>query len=257
MSKKFHHPHYIEGEYRFDFEPSCHVCRLECSEFYSHRVQNFCNSCKEIDFVVYDEQSEELWLIEVKDYRFNARPRVSELCEKLCRKVRDTLFLLRTAACCAPMEEVDEGICLQEMGERSLAATRIRLGFLIELSGEQAAAMGTLMTIHDILLRQLRFIDPDLVCLPISRSGGKGPWAVSHAKGELSTRVKKRQLMLQAQELQESRRSFGYGQQSPHSRRSGRHKKQSKIPHWKRRAMERERGYSGTRADRPRHFDDL
>ncbi len=251
MSKKPHHPHYIEGEYRFDFEPSCHVCRLECSDFYSHRVQNFCNSCKEIDFIVYDEQSRELWLIEVKDYRFNARPRVSDLCDKLCRKVRDTLFLLRTAACCAPMEQVDEGICLREMGERSLDATSIRLGFLIELSTQQAGNISTLMTIKDILTRQLRFIDPDLLCLPISRSGDMGPWAVSYARGELSSRVKKRQL--HAQELKEKHRSFAYAQQE--ARRQNRQKKQSKIPHWKRRAMERERGYSGTHADRPRYLD--
>ena len=31
----------------------------------------------------------------MKDYRFNARPKVRELVEKLCRKVRDSLFLLR------------------------------------------------------------------------------------------------------------------------------------------------------------------
>ena len=91
----------VEGLHRFNFEAGYYVCRFECSPFYSHHAQNFCNSCKEMDFVLYHPGKKELWLIEVKDYRFNARPKVKELVEKLCRKVRDCLFLLRTAALCA------------------------------------------------------------------------------------------------------------------------------------------------------------
>ena len=100
----------VEGLHRFNFEAGYYVCRFECSPFYSHHAQNFCNSCKEMDFVLYHPGKKELWLIEVKDYRFNARPKVRELVEKLCRKVRDCLFLLRTAALCAPEEEPAEGI---------------------------------------------------------------------------------------------------------------------------------------------------
>ena len=72
----------VEGEYRFHFAPGYLVCRSECSPFYSCHAQNFCNSCKEMDFMLYHPGKKELWLIEVKDYRFNARPKVQDLVEK-------------------------------------------------------------------------------------------------------------------------------------------------------------------------------
>ena len=73
----------MEGLHRFNFEAGYYVCRFECSPFYSHHAQNFCNSCKEMDFVLYHPGKKELWLIEVKDYRFNARPKVRELVEQM------------------------------------------------------------------------------------------------------------------------------------------------------------------------------
>ena len=52
--------------------------------------------------VVTCELNRDAWLIEVKDYRFDARPKVGELVCALSRKVRDTMFLLRAASVAAP-----------------------------------------------------------------------------------------------------------------------------------------------------------
>ncbi len=183
----------VEGVHRFTFEPGYLVCRCECSPFYSHHAQNFCNSCKEMDFILYHPEKRELWLVEVKDYRFNARPKVRELVEKLCRKVRDSLFLLRTAALCAPEERPAEGISLRDMARMSLEAQTIRVCFTVELGRTGLFPPKSLLaTIRDLLYRQICFIDPQMLCVPITESGSVAPWRISPAGEEHSARITRR-----------------------------------------------------------------
>ncbi len=231
----------IEGEYRFHFDPGYLVCRSECSPFYSRHAQNFCNSCKEMDFMLYHPGKKELWLIEVKDYRFNARPKVQDLVEKLCRKVRDCLFLLRTAALCAPEEEPPEGISLREMARLSLKAKHIRIAFTIELGGTGLYPPKSLLAhIRDLLYHQIRFIDPEMICLPITESGGVGPWRISPAGNEHSARIQRRMeeaRLAHERKLLEQRRRAA---EEKRLRRADERKKHA-MPLWKRRALERER----------------
>lgn len=244
----------VEGLHRFNFEAGYYVCRFECSPFYSREAQNFCNSCKEMDFVLYHPGKKELWLIEVKDYRFNARPKVRELVEKLCRKVRDCLFLLRTAALCAPEEEPSEGISLRDMARMSLQAKRIRVAFTIELGRTGLFPPKSLLaTIKDLLYRQIRFIDPDMLCLPITESGGIGPWTITPAGNEHSSRVQKR--IEEARQAREKEEKLA-AERARHLEKLARKKKsrarKSSIPLWKQRAQERAEGKTGTHADRTR-----
>lgn len=242
----------IEGLHRFHFEAGYHVCRFECSPFYSHHAQNFGGSCKEMDFVLYHPGKKELWLIEVKDYRFNARPKVNDLVEKLCRKVRDCLFLLRTAALCAPEEEPAEGISLRDMARMSLQAKRIRIAFTIELGNTGLFPPKALLsTIRDMLYRQIRFIDPHMLCLPITESGGAGPWTISAAGNEHSARIRKRiEEARLARENEEKRRRELERHREREAAKKQRRKRKSELPLWKQRAMERAEGKSGTHADR-------
>lgn len=239
----------VEGLYRFHFEAGYLVCRSECSPFYSHHAQNFCNSCKEMDFMLYHPGKRELWLIEVKDYRFNARPKVQELVEKLCRKVRDCLFLLRTAALCAPEEEPAEGVSLREMARMSLQAKHIRIAFAIELEDTPLyPAKSLLAHIRDLLYRQIRFIDPEMICLPITESGGEGPWSISPAGNERSSRIQKRMDEARLAREREERARAERARQEMRAER--RRKRQKKKPLWKQRAEERAAGLSGTHKDR-------
>ncbi len=242
----------IEGLHRFRFEAGYHVCRFECSPFYAHHAQNFCSSCKEMDFVLYHPGKKELWLIEVKDYRFNARPKVNDLVEKLCRKVRDCLFLLRTAALCAPEEEPAEGISLRDMARMSLQAKRIRVAFTIELGNTGLFPPKSLLsTIRDMLYRQIRFIDPHMLCLPITESSGIGPWTISAAGNEHSARIRKRMEEARlARENEEKRRRELERHREREAAKKQRRKRKSELPLWKQRAMERAEGKSGTHADR-------
>ena len=232
----------VEGEYRFHFDPGYLVCRSECSPFYSCHAQNFCNSCKAMDFMLYHPEKKELWLIEVKDYRFNARPKVQDLVEKLCRKVRDCLFLLRTAALCAPEEEPAEGISLREMAQLSLKAKHIRIAFTIELGGTGLYPPKSLLAhIRDLLYHQIRFIDPQMICLPITESGGVGPWHISPAGNAHSARIQRRieeARLVRERKLLEQRRKAA--REKSEKRKTERQK--NSIPLWKLRAKMREKG---------------
>lgn len=114
MSHKPSKAYYVEGVHRFWIDEGYVVCRIECSDYYARQAQNFCGGCKEMDFLLYHPERRDLWLVEVKDYRFDARPKVGELVCALSRKVRDTMFLLRAASVAAPDEEPAEGISLRD-----------------------------------------------------------------------------------------------------------------------------------------------
>lgn len=247
---------FVEGVHRFNFEVGYHVCRFECSDFYSRQAQNFCTSCKEMDFLLYHPGRQDLWLIEVKDYRFDARPKVRELVDALCRKVRDTLFLLRTAAVAAPQEYPEEGTSLRNFARMSMRATKLHVVFLIELKSEgMFGGSGLLATIKDLLAREIRFIDPHMVCIPITRSSGVGPWKVTPAMGgEHSARVEKR--IRHVQELNLRKKEEKMRQQALERIRAAEEQK-VREPMWKRRLAEREAGLPGNheaRRRRRRHF---
>lgn len=199
--------------------------------------------------MLYHPSKKELWLIEVKDYRFNARPKVQDLVEKLCRKVRDCLFLLRTAALCAPEEEPPEGISLRDMARMSLHAKHIRIAFTIELgSSGLYPAKSMLAHIRDLLYRQIRFIDPEMICLPITESAGAGPWTISPAGNEHSARIRKR--IEEAQQARERQAKAAAEKARQEAKQAHRRKKKEKKPLWKQRAEERQAGRTGTHRDR-------
>ena len=210
-----------------------------------------------MDFVLYHPGKKELWLIEVKDYRFNARPKVKELVEKLCRKVRDCLFLLRTAALCAPEEQPAEGISLRDIARMSLQAKRIRIAFTIELARTGLFPPKSLLaTIKDLLYRQIRFIDPDMLCLPITESGGIGPWTITSAGSDHSSRIQKRieeAALAREKEEKLAREKARFTERQEQKRR--RKSRKTNIPLWKQRAEERSAGLSGNHADRRKKQD--
>ncbi len=204
--------------------------------------------------MLYHPGKKELWLIEVKDYRFNARPKVRDLVEKLCRKVRDCLFLLRAAALCAPEEEPAEGISLRDIARMSLQAKHIRVAFTIELARTGLFPPKSLLaTIKDLLYRQIRFIDPDMVCLPITESGTdpRCPWTITSAGSEHSSRIQKR--MEEARLAREKEQKIAEEQARAAERRERKRKAKARkntLPLWKQRALEREAGQTGTHVDR-------
>lgn len=244
--------HYVEGVHRFTFEAGYEVCRVECSSFYSRQVQNFCEGTKEVDFMLYHPGKRELWLIEVKDYRFDARPKVRELIDVLSRKVKDSLFLLRTAALCSPEEQALEGMPLREFARLSADAVTVRLAFLLELNTARLFPDGSMMAnIKSLLLGEMRFIDENLVCAPITYPGRVGPWKTEPAQGEQSKRVESRML-----KKEESRIWLEKSQNHSESRHSHSEHKGTEstpdMPVWKKRFHARLEGKNGNHSDHRR-----
>ena len=238
---------YVEGIHRFIFDPGYLVCRVECSPFYSKQTQNFCGGCKEMDFLLYHLEKKELWLIEVKDYRFDARPKSAALIEALCKKVRDTLFLLKTASIRAPHEIPLEGVSLREFSQFASKARTIRLGFLLELPTGKLFPMGTQMAnIHSTLLRQMRFIDPELVCAPITHPLKVGPWKVVPAHGEESKRIQARH---QKRDSDDDYASLKKPSPVKHTAEN-KHEEATPIPLWKKRWEARMKGEVGNHYSR-------
>lgn len=200
--------------------------------------------------MLYHPGKKELWLIEVKDYRFNARPKVQDLVEKLCRKVRDSLFLLRTAALCAPEETPAEGISLRDMARMSIQAKHIRVAFTIELGGTGLYPPKSLLAhIRELLYRQIRFIDPEMICLPITESGGVGPWRISPAGDEHSARIQKRMEEARIARAKQAKLAEELARREARAAKRKKRKERA-IPLWKQRAQEREAGLTGTHKDR-------
>src|SRR4051812_42108912 len=83
-----------EGHLTFSFPDEWHICRPEKTSFYSRHFQNFCNGCKEMDFVAFDPAELILWFIEVKDYGVNPRIKQGELADEVALKTRDVLAML-------------------------------------------------------------------------------------------------------------------------------------------------------------------
>jgi hypothetical protein len=90
---------YIEGSITYMVPEYCVVFRPEESTFYSRHWQSFAvehggDGNAEIDFVIFDNQTKCLWLVEAKDYRAHGRTKPSEIGQEFARKCRDTLSLL-------------------------------------------------------------------------------------------------------------------------------------------------------------------
>lgn len=247
---------YIEGMHRFEFEAGYEVCRIECSGFYSKQTQNFCGGGKEVDFMLYHPGKRELWLIEVKDYRFDARPKVRELINVLCRKVKDSLFLLRTAAVCSPEEEPLEGMSLRRFSRLSADALTVRLAFLLELNSSPLFPEGSMLSnIHTLLLGQMRFIDENLVCAPITFPGRVGPWRTFGANGELSKKVEERRVRKETEIRKREEKEDRERARALKADEEFRHeppKREGHIPMWKKRLRARQEGRKGNHSDRRR-----
>lgn len=112
-----------------------------------------------MDFLLYHPERRDLWLVEVKDYRFDARPKVGELVCALSRKVRDTMFLLRAASVAAPHEEPAEGISLRDFSILASEAETLHLAFLLEMGmGGVWTDGGLLANVKNLLVGSMRFL---------------------------------------------------------------------------------------------------
>ena len=99
---------FVDG-LRFQFPDAWQVTKYDEWIFYRKRFQSMVGGAKAVDVLAIDSHHA-LWLIEVKDYRQQARTNPSSLAEDVVRKVFDTLAAVVPAA-----------INADENGERTFA----------------------------------------------------------------------------------------------------------------------------------------
>ncbi len=76
-----------EGSLRFTFEIPAR--KYDDWAFYRNRINVLAGGAKAVDFLALG--NDELWLVEVKDYRVHPRTKPSALPQEIAEKVRDTL----------------------------------------------------------------------------------------------------------------------------------------------------------------------
>jgi hypothetical protein len=113
-----------EGNLSFIFNAGSIASKYDEWSFYRNQFQQVCGGAKAVDIICVENNN--IWLIEVKDYRRPDPKKVVDLHKALAQKVRDTLAGLVAAQCNAnnPIEK--------EFAQRSLSASRIHLVFHIE-----------------------------------------------------------------------------------------------------------------------------
>ena len=93
-----------EGKLTIEFPTNWQVMKYDETTFYQKHFQKLAES-KAVDFVAFEDGSDDqLWLIELKDYRIHRRTKAGDLFLEIASKVRDTLASLYIAQ---RKEEVD------------------------------------------------------------------------------------------------------------------------------------------------------
>ncbi len=88
-------PDIVEGKLTFTFPNSWQAVKYDETSFYQKHFQKLGES-RCVDIVAF-EMDDQLWLLEVKDYRQHKRAKTEDLFLEIARKVRDTLANLYLA----------------------------------------------------------------------------------------------------------------------------------------------------------------
>lgn len=113
-----------EGTLEFVFPKTWQAEKFDDTGFYRKHFQGFADS-KSVDVVAFSADGDELWLIEVKDYRVNRRDKSLDLFREIAIKVRDTLA-------CLYLARGKPEITLYGFAQQAAAKTKIRVALHLE-----------------------------------------------------------------------------------------------------------------------------
>lgn len=156
----------VDG-FRFDFGTGWHVCRWDATAFVRNSYCNLGGGSKSCDLVAFEDDGDELWLIEVKDYRHYRREKLSQLHDEMAAKVRDTLAALWAAQVNASGDE-------RNFARQARRRSRIRAVLHLE-TRQTSGLMPAKKHAADIkmaLKRALKAIDPHPVVSSVDNLGG-------------------------------------------------------------------------------------
>lgn len=113
-----------EGSLAFTFNAGCSASKYDDWAFYRNQFQKVCGREKAVDFICIENN--DLWLIEIKDYRQPNTRKVVNLHKALAQKVRDSLAGLVAAQYNA------NDHAERQFAQDSLRTSRLYLVFHIE-----------------------------------------------------------------------------------------------------------------------------
>jgi hypothetical protein len=146
--------------------------------FYRNQFNAVCGGTKAVDFVCLD--GDQLWLIEVKDYRRHRRTKLVDLGDEVAAKVRDTLAGLVAASCNA--NEAEE----QRMARQAVRRSRLRVVLHLEQPSNPSRLFPRAVDLDDVLLKlkqRLKAVDAHPRVVDQSNLDAAMPWAVAGVAG--------------------------------------------------------------------------
>lgn len=145
----------VEGRLSFAFKDVDFAEKYDDWKHYRHQYNSACGGSKGVDFIVLKD--DEIWLIEVKDFRQHRRVKAIDLADEIALKVRDTMAGLVSAKFLA--RDLGEAC----VSHAALSCTRLRVAFHLEQPSHPSRLFPRSVDPANfgIKLRQLlRFADP-------------------------------------------------------------------------------------------------
>jgi hypothetical protein len=173
-----------EGALRFRFPDGWGVRKLDETSFFKKRFQSFAKppigeGSKSVDFVAYDPEDVDLWLIEVKDFRIQPRGKKSELTLEIALKVRDSLACIHAMASLAGCDD-------EHFAKRALRKHHIRVVLHIEQPAKPSKlkpAASDIATLKQKLKQAMRAVDPHALAGGMTVLNAQTPWAEEQIEG--------------------------------------------------------------------------
>ena len=163
-----------EQQLAFTFADEVEPSQYDEWAFYRNQFNAVCGGTKAVDFVCLD--GDQLWLIEVKDYRRNRRTKLVDLGDEIAGKVRDTLAGLVAASCNA--NEAEE----QRLARQSVGRSRLRVVLHLEQPRNPSRLFPRVVDPDDVLLKlkqRLKAIDSHPRVVDQATLDAEMPWTVA------------------------------------------------------------------------------
>lgn len=145
----------VEGSLSFAFEGVDFAEKYDDWKHYRKQYIHTCGGSKAVDFLV--SKNDEIWLIEVKDFRQHRRSKAIDLADEIALKVRDTMAGLVSAKFLA--NDTNEATA----SRTALSCAKLRIGFHLEQPRQPSRLFPVSVNPANVKmkLRQiLRFADP-------------------------------------------------------------------------------------------------
>ena len=162
-----------EGDLKFTFPDHCEVGKYDDWSFYRNQFQSIAGGSKAVDIVCVSD--DDVWLIEVKDYRQHRRVKHSDIEDEFAGKVRDTLAGL--AAASANANDRDE----QALARRALQKRRWRVALHLEQPNVGSRLRPKPFDVANVRLklrRKVKAVDPHALTLNREKDCPNVPWTV-------------------------------------------------------------------------------